>query len=109
MNWYNDEEDTINITETEAAAGDDETAIFLFPDVHEMERIRDEFESGVRVSCRKHYLRGKATEYVFTGHDAVDFLLNNGYANTRANALTLGRSLAYEFALFTHVTNDYDL
>lgn len=107
MNWYNDEEDTINITE--AAAGDDETAIFLFPDVHEMERIRDEFESGVRVSCRKHYLRGKATEYVFTGHDAVDFLLNNGYANTRANALTLGRSLAYEFALFTHVTNDYDL
>lgn len=108
MNWDNDE-GTVNITDIEAAAGDHATSIFLFPDVHEMERIRDEFESGVRVSRRKHYLRGKATEYVFTGHDAVNFLLNNGYANTRANALTLGRSLAYEFALFTHVTNDYDL
>ena len=61
------------------------------------------------MSCRKRYLRGKAAEYVFTGHDAVSFLLDKAYANTRENALTLGRMLSYEFALFTHVTNDYDL
>ncbi len=106
LNW--DEEGTVDITDA-AADGDDESAIFLFPDVHEMERIRDKFESGVRVSSRKNYLRGKATEYLFTGHDAINFLLDNGHANTRENALTLGRTLSYEFALFTHVTNDYDL
>jgi hypothetical protein len=105
LNWG--EEGTADITDT--AAGDDESAMFRIPDMHEMERIRDKFESGVRVSSRKNYLRGKATEYVFTGHDAVNFLLDSGYANTRANALTLGRTLSYEFALFTHVTNDYDL
>jgi len=104
LNWDNDE-GTVDIT----AAGDDENSIFLFPDVHEMERIRDKFESGVKVSCHKRYLRGKAAEYVFTGHDAVNFLLDNAYANTRENALTLGRMLSYEFALFAHVTNDYDL
>ena len=106
LNW-NEEVTVDNITET--TAEHNESAIFLFPDVQEMERIRDEFESGVRVSSRKNYLRGKATEYVFTGHDAVNFLWDNGYANTRENALTLGRMLSYEFALFTHVTNDYDL
>mmetsp|Transcript_30024 Transcript_30024/g.46504 ORF Transcript_30024/g.46504 Transcript_30024/m.46504 type:complete len:893 (+) Transcript_30024:11-2689(+) len=108
LNWDNDE-GTVDITEAEAAAGDDENSIFLFPDVHEMEGIRDKFESGVKVSCRKRYLRGKAAEYVFTGHDAVSFLLDNAFANTRENALTLGRMLSYEFALFTHVTKDYDL
>lgn len=110
MNWEDNDEDTVDITVAEAAAGDDENnAIFLFPDVHEMARIRDEFEAGVRVTRRKQYLRGKSVQYVFTGHDAVNFLLDNGYGNTRDNALTLGRMLAYEFALFTHVTNDYDL
>ncbi|KAL7499901.1 hypothetical protein ACHAWT_008035 [Skeletonema menzelii] len=108
MNWEDNDEDTVDIAEAEAK-GDDENAIFLFPDVHEMERIRDEFEAGVRVTRRKHYLRGGTIQYVFTGHDAVDFLLDHGYGNTRENALTLGRMLAYEFALFTHVTNDYDL
>jgi hypothetical protein len=111
LNWANTEalaeEDT---TDNATADNDDESAIFLFPDVYEMGRIRDKFESGVRVKARKNYtLRGKATEYVFSGQDAVSFLLDNGYANTRENALNLGRTLAYEFALFTHITNDYDL
>ena len=115
LNWANteptaeeEEEDVTSRTETTA---DDESAIFLFPDVHEMGRIRDKFESGVRVKARKNYkLRGgTAKEYVFSGQEAINFLMKNGYANTRDNALTLGRMLAYEFALFTHVTNDYDL
>lgn len=110
LNWANTEALAEEDTTDEATADDDESAIFLFPDVYEMERIRDKFESGVRVKARKNYtLRGKATEYVFSGQEAVNFLLNNGYANTRENALNLGRMLAYEFALFTHVTNDYDL
>ncbi len=110
LNWANTEALAEEDTTDEATADDDESAIFLFPDVYEMGRIRDKFESGVRVKARKNYtLRGKATEYVFSGQDAVNFLFNNGYANTRENALNLGRMLAYEFALFTHITNDYDL
>ena len=79
-------------------------------DTSELEEICDAFEKGVKVTHRRmsHTLRHHI-DYVFTGSDAVTFLVDHGYASSRGKALQIGRKLAYEFGLFNHVTRDYDL
>jgi len=44
--------------------------------------------------------------YTFQGDDAVDFLVNNGFALTRPEAVALGRRLEHEKRLFEHVEKE---
>lgn len=71
-------------------------------------KICAHFESGVKLSAKKHHLR-RITGHVFSGSDAVSFLVDNKYASSREEGLKLGRTMAYEFALFVHVSLDHDL
>lgn len=81
------------------------------PELDELRHICEIFEKGVKVTCRKYYRRLKlgGGSSIFTGSDAVSFLVDNRFANSREKALRIGRMMAYEFALFRHETNDYDL
>ncbi|KAL3781249.1 hypothetical protein ACHAWO_011618 [Cyclotella atomus] len=73
-----------------------------------MQRICQEFESKLSLIEKKHPLRRKP-DYIFSGSDAVSFLVSRGYASSRRIGLAIGRRLAYEFALFEHVGMDFDL
>ncbi|KAL7537084.1 hypothetical protein ACHAXR_007576, partial [Thalassiosira sp. AJA248-18] len=80
------------------------------PGFEALEHICNKFEHGI-VTHRKHHMRRKGKGLVFSGSDAVSFLVDNGYApkQSRGQALVIGRKLAYEFALFHHETHDFDL
>ena len=77
------------------------------PGSYELMQICDAFERGVKMTRRKQHLRHK--HHVFTGYAAIDFLVNNGYAKSREQALKIGRLMAYDYALYRHETNDFDL
>ncbi|KAL3803875.1 hypothetical protein HJC23_004037 [Cyclotella cryptica] len=71
-------------------------------------KISDDFEAGVKLREKKHPLRLRP-DFLFSGSDAVTFLVDHGYAASRKIGVEIGRRLAYEFALFEHVTMDHDL
>lgn len=72
--------------------------------------ISNAFEKGVKRKHRKKYhFRHKHKGHTFAGSNAVDFLIEEGYASDRNHALNMGRQLAYDFGLFRHTTNDFDL
>ncbi|KAL7521109.1 hypothetical protein ACHAWX_005803 [Stephanocyclus meneghinianus] len=71
-------------------------------------KICNDFEAGVKLREKKHPLRLKP-DFLFSGSDAVSFLVDHGYAASRKIGLEIGRRLAYEFALFEHATMDSDL
>lgn len=73
---------------------------------HSLSDIAKAFKSGVDVRDRKYLL--KTYKDCFVGEAAVDFLVDGGYAETREDAVILGRALAYQYMLFEHVTRDHE-
>lgn len=71
-----------------------------------LETIADNFRSNVDIKDRKYRL--KTFKQCFVGSEGVDYLLETGHAQTREDAVQLGRSLAHEFNLFQHVTGDHE-
>ena len=68
--------------------------------------IADYFRRGVEV--KTHTYRFKAFRETFIGNEAVDFLVNSNLADTRRNAVALGRRLADELDLFHHVKHEHE-
>lgn len=58
-------------------------------------------EYGVRI--RDHKWRGKSYADTFIASQAVDFIVHSSLANTRREAVQLGRQMAQEFHWFEHV------
>eukprot|EP00934_Nitzschia_sp_Nitz4_P007322 Nitzschia sp. Nitz4//scaffold80_size88189//6217//7233//NITZ4_005078-RA/size88189-exonerate_est2genome-gene-0.36-mRNA-1//1//CDS//3329558603//7312//frame0 len=60
---------------------------------------------GVEVKSRRYRLR--TYKRCFVGSEAVDFMVMSGWANTRAEAVQLGRNLQKDFNLFEHVVDPH--
>lgn len=71
-----------------------------------LEHIANNFRANVDIKDRKYRL--KTFKQCFIGTEAVDYLLETGHAQSRDDAVQLGRSLAHEFHLFEHVTRDHE-
>jgi hypothetical protein len=65
------------------------------------------FQRGVPVQDRTYRLRTYPS--VFTGQDAVDFLVHYKFAHSRQRAVELGRHIAERYDLFVHVTGEHVL
>jgi Domain found in Dishevelled, Egl-10, and Pleckstrin (DEP) len=65
------------------------------------------FQRGVPVQDRTYRLR--TYPRVFTGQDAVDFLVRYKFAHSRQHAVEVGRQIAERYDLFVHVTGDHVL
>ncbi|KAL3940074.1 MAG: hypothetical protein SGBAC_005306 [Bacillariaceae sp.] len=70
-------------------------------------RLAIEFLQGVTVGTNYHRL--KKYDNTFVGRDAVDFILDKGFACTREDAVFLGQRLQKELSLFYHVSWDHGL
>ena len=68
--------------------------------------IADNFIANVTIKDRKYRL--KTYKQCFVGSEGVDYLLETGHAQSREDAVQLGRSLTHEFNLFEHVTRDHE-
>jgi hypothetical protein len=89
---------------------------------HSMDELYDESGNLVHVSrfslaeiaeAMKKSLKTKphrkgftVFKHTFQGDEAVDFLLVNGFATTRPEAISVGRRLEREKVLFQHITKD---
>lgn len=71
----------------------------------ELTNIAKSFETGISVKDNQY--RRRISRNTFVGSDAIDYLSN--FARCRLEAVTIGRSLANEFNLFEHVSNDHEL
>lgn len=71
-----------------------------------LSNIAEAFKAGVDVRDRQYHL--KNYKGCFVGSAAVDFLVDSGHAETREDAVMLGRALADQFFLFEHVTRDHE-
>lgn len=71
----------------------------------ELEELADGFKAYVEVRDRKYHLR--TYNGVFIGSEAVDSMLYAGLANSREEAVRLGKRLERELKLFHHVCNDW--
>lgn len=63
-----------------------------------LDEIASAFKNGVFVKNRKHRMRTFPDSFV--GSEAVDFLMNSSLAETRFEAVQMGRKLATEYDLF---------
>lgn len=70
-------------------------------------KLAIDFVQGVTVGT--NYYRLKKHDNTFVGRDAVDFILNKGFACTREDAVFLGQRLQKELKLFHHVSWDHKL
>lgn len=70
-------------------------------------KLAIEFLQGVAIGT--NYYRLKKYDDTFVGRDAVDFIVNNGFASSREDAVFLGQRLQKEFNLFHHVAWDHNL
>ena len=61
------------------------------------------------VESRDRKRRMTTYKNCFLGSDAVSYMVDNGYAVSRKDALDLGRVLAEHFSLFQHVEAEYKL
>ena len=68
--------------------------------------IATQFRAGVELKDRKYHLT--TYQNCFVGREAVNFLINNGLANSRKEAVLLGQSIMTELSLFEHVTRDHE-
>jgi Domain found in Dishevelled, Egl-10, and Pleckstrin (DEP) len=68
-----------------------------------LEDVAEAFKRGMKVSDRVYFL--KTYHKAFYGPRAIDFLVKKGFAESRQDAMLLGRLLAEEFFLFEHVEN----
>ena len=66
--------------------------------------------ASMRKSLRvqSHKYRLKTYKNCFLGNEAVDFLVQFGFAYSRQEAVYLGRRLAKETRLFEHVARKHD-
>jgi hypothetical protein len=71
-----------------------------------LEKIAEIFQKGVDVQDRRFHLR--LYKNCFVGSEAVDFLVGSNLAESRTEAVDIGRSLAREYSLFEHVTKDHE-
>lgn len=67
-----------------------------------LDEVAIAFQNGVQVSKNKTRFNRVYRE-TFRGKEAVDFLVESGYASSRKEAVSLGRRLAEEKKLFEHV------
>jgi hypothetical protein len=70
-----------------------------------LKEIAVALRSGVKGKALRHHL----TKYknAFRGTDAVDFLVNSGFAASREQAVMIGRRLANEMKVFEHVARKH--
>lgn len=69
-----------------------------------LSEIADAMKKSLKV---RPYRKGFTVfKHTFQGEDAVDFLVLNGFAMTRPEAVSVGRRLEREKKLFRHVTKD---
>ena len=63
-------------------------------------------ENGILIKDYKW--RSKTYKDTFVASNAVDFMINSSLAETRRDAVKLGREMAKQLNLFQHVTNDHE-
>ena len=68
--------------------------------------LADQLKAGVEIKDRKYHL--KKYNQCFVGREAVDFLLRDGIAGSREEAVQLGQSIMTELNIFEHVTRDHE-
>lgn len=68
--------------------------------------LADQFRAGVVIKDRMYHL--KKYKQCFIGKEAVDFLLREGVASTREEAVELGQSIMTELSIFEHVARDHE-
>jgi hypothetical protein len=73
----------------------------------ELQSVRAAFQSDVMPMDHTYHL--KVYKDCFTGTEAVDCIMGLGITSSRRDAVLLGRSLMYEYLLFTHVADDHSL
>ena len=71
-----------------------------------LREIADELRKGLIVKDRRYRL--KTYRSCFVAKEAVDFMLEKKFVNSREEAVQLGRSLEEELRLFFHVCNDHN-
>ena len=70
-----------------------------------LDDIATQLRTGVEIKDRKY--RFSTYQKCFVGRDAVDFMVRDGLASTREEAVQLGQSIMTELSLFEHVTRDH--
>jgi hypothetical protein len=71
-----------------------------------LEELSALFKKNVVVKDRSYHLT--TYKQCFVGSEAVDFLVKSGMAESREDAVLLGKALASDFHLFEHVTRDHE-
>ena len=69
-----------------------------------LQEIADRFRRGIKVKDRSY--RAKSYKDVFIGSKAVDWLIRNHLANSRQEAVEVGRALMNQMNLFHHTSGD---
>jgi hypothetical protein len=103
LNMEMDESHAVNPMEHMDAAADYEEAN---TDAVPLSEIAEAMRKSIRVQTHKY--RMKNYKNCFLGTEAVDFLVQFGFAYSRAEAVFLGRKLARESRLFEHVARKHD-
>jgi len=75
------------------------------PQSSSLTKLAIAFLENVTVGTNYHLLKKYETSFV--GRDAVDFMLESGFACTREDAVFLGQRLQMELNLFYHVSRDH--
>lgn len=70
-----------------------------------LDEIAAQFRTGVEIKDRKYRL--STYKQCFIGREAVDFIVRDGLASTREEAVQLGQSIMSELSIFEHVTRDH--
>ena len=70
-----------------------------------LKAIAQAFQDGVNTQSLRYHFR--VYHNVFRGNDAVTFLVQNGHAFSREQAVTIGRRLSEQMRLFVHVTQEH--
>jgi hypothetical protein len=81
---------------------DESTASFNVP----LKEIAEALRSGIKGKSLKYHFQTYHNS--FRGTDAVDFLVNSGFAASREHAVVIGRRLAKELKVFQHVAGKHE-
>ncbi len=103
LNMEMDQSHTVNPMEHLDAADDYEEAN---PGSVPISEIAESMRKSIRVQTHKYRL--KTYKNCFLGDEAVDFLVQFGFAYSRPEAVALGRRLARETRLFEHIARKHD-
>lgn len=103
LNMEMDQSHAVNPMEHLDAADDYEEAN---PGSVPLSEIAEAMRKSIRVQPHKYRL--KTYKNCFLGNEAVDFLVQFGFAYSRPEAIALGRRLARETRLFEHVARKHD-